>query len=109
MPVTHARRYLNLYGGVFSHVPRTMSIVDRPQKSFVLAILYMLHVERFSSERPRGDIDQAGDVNGEILERYNIGIPCSCRADTLTSGTLPATLGYANRHLHPVRQTNLGL
>ena len=42
----------------------------------------MLHVERFSSERPRGDGGEAGEVKAkrrEILKRYDVWVPCICR------------------------------
>ncbi|KAL8950173.1 MAG: hypothetical protein Q9222_003780 [Ikaeria aurantiellina] len=43
-------------------------------RSFVQAILYMLHIERFSSERPRGDNNQPGEIKAkrrQILKRWN--------------------------------------
>lgn len=51
-------------------------------KAFVLAVLYMLHLERFSSERPRGDSGRAGEVKAkrrEILKRFDVWVPCGCR------------------------------
>lgn len=51
-------------------------------RPFVLAVLYMLHIERFSSERPTGDNGLAGEVKGkrrEILKRYDVWVPCICR------------------------------
>lgn len=51
-------------------------------KPFILAVLYMLHVERFSSERPRGDNSQFGEVKAkrrEILKRFDVWVPCTCR------------------------------
>ena len=51
-------------------------------KPFILAILYMLHMERFLSERPRGDNNQPGEIKvmrREILKRFHVWIPCTCR------------------------------
>lgn len=53
-------------------------------KPFVLAILYMLHIENFCSDRPRGDKDQLGEVKAqrrEILKRYDKWVYCNCRTD----------------------------
>ena len=50
-------------------------------RSFVLAVLYMLHIERFLNERPRGDNEQPGEVKAkrrEILKRYDVWVSCTC-------------------------------
>ncbi|KAL8779153.1 MAG: hypothetical protein Q9213_007079 [Squamulea squamosa] len=49
-------------------------------RPFILAILYMLHIERFSNERPRGDTDQLGEIKvkrRKILKRYDVWVPCT--------------------------------
>ncbi|KAL8692369.1 MAG: hypothetical protein Q9218_002588 [Villophora microphyllina] len=65
-------------------------------KSLVLAILYMLHMERFSSERPRGDTNQPGEVKAkriEILKRFDVWIPYTCRRKCASEWNFVGDLG----------------
>ena len=44
-------------------------------KPFILAILYMLHLERFSSERPKDENNTIGQIRRErreLLKRYDV-------------------------------------
>ena len=56
----------------------------RMSKPYTLAILYMLHIERFSSERPRGEDGQPYRIREgrqEALKRFNVWVRCKCRED----------------------------
>ena len=56
----------------------------------------MLHIERFSSERPRGDNDQPGEVKAkrrEMLKRYDLWIPCKCRKKCANQWNFASDLG----------------
>lgn len=79
-------------------------------KPFVLAVLYMLHVERFSSERPRGDNGLAGEVKAkrrEIIKRYDVWIPCSCRKKCLNEWNFASDQGIYRSASRNVSKCNI--
>ncbi|KAK5692224.1 hypothetical protein LTR17_025465 [Elasticomyces elasticus] len=49
--------------------------------SFVMAVLYMLHLERFWPEQHPGALNLPGDDRRETLKRYNRWIPCQCKSE----------------------------
>ena len=62
--------------------PDDVSATSHP-RPFVLAILYMLHVERFLSKRPTGDGGLSGEIKlkrRNLLKRFDTWIPCLCGA-----------------------------
>ncbi|KAK5698262.1 hypothetical protein LTR97_007223 [Elasticomyces elasticus] len=48
---------------------------------FVMAVLYMLHVEQFWPDKNPGELDAAGSDRREALKRYNRWVPCRCKVD----------------------------
>ncbi|KAK5743050.1 hypothetical protein LTS12_024006 [Elasticomyces elasticus] len=49
--------------------------------SFVMAVLYMLHVEQFWPDKVPEELDASGSDRRETLKRYNRWVSCRCKSD----------------------------